>query len=301
MRFNTLVGSALVLTIVGCGGGDQEATAGEPEETVAVADDATVIAEMTDYFETHYNMHHASMIADLYAEDAGFMAASGQVLEGREAIVAYFQQGMDEISPQISVDQAEQMVLGDVAVTRGTYDITGEAEGSAVSYGGAFLNVLRRAGDEWQVHGAVSNFSMDAGDMWVGMPEGAEAPPENSTLTALAEAYETHFNLGHPSMVADLYTSDAKVSFAGQGWISGSEAIGQALAESVDGSVQLDIHGIETIDLGNGAAIDSGWYENTVDGEQVSWGTYALLAQQNADGEWRIHWLVANGSPQPQG
>ncbi|NNF29422.1 MAG: SgcJ/EcaC family oxidoreductase [Gemmatimonadetes bacterium] len=302
MKFHTLAGSALVLAIAACGGGDQEATAGEPAETEAVVDDAAVIAEMTDYFETHYNMGHGSMVADLYAEDATFMSANGQVLEGREAIATYFQTGMDAMGAQIDIDQAEQMIFGDMAVARGNYSITAEADGEAVSYGGAFLNLLGRSGDSWQVHGAVSNYAMDAGDLWVGMPEGTEAPPEGSTMTSLIEAYETHYNLGHPSMVADLFTADAAASFAGQGWISGSEAINESVAAGMEQAPgQLDIHGVQTIDLGDGTALDTGWYEFMADGEQASWGTYALVGQQNADGEWRIHWLVANASPAPQG
>lgn len=302
MRFHTLAGSALVLAIAACGGGDQEATAGEPAETEAVVDDATVLAEMTDYFETHYNMGHGSMVADLYAEDAGFMSANGQVLEGREAIAAYFQAGMDAMSPQIQIDQAEQLIFGDMAVARGNYTITAESEGNPVNYGGAYLNVLRRAGDGWEVHGAVTNYSMDAGDLWVGMPEGTEAPPENSMMTSLAEAYETHYNLGHPSMVADLFTEDAAVSFPGEGWINGTEAINQSLTAGMEEAPgELDIHGVETIELADGTAVDAGWYEFTANGEQVAWGTYALVGQQNADGEWRIHWLVGNASPGPQG
>ena len=78
-------------------------------------------------------------------------------------------------------------------------------------------------------------------------------------MTALAEAYETHYNLGHPSMVADLFTSDAQVSFPGEGWVSGAEAINASLAASIEAAPgQMDIHGVETIDLGNGAAVDVG-------------------------------------------
>ena len=302
MRFHTLAGSALVLAIAACGGADQEATAGEPAETEAVVDDATVLAEMTDYFETHYNMAHGSMVADLYAEDATYTTASGEVLEGREAIATYFQNGIDALSAQIEIDQIEQAVFGDLAVARGTYSITGESEGNPVSYGGAYLNVLTRTTDGWQVQGAMTNYNTDPGAMWVGSAEDGEAPPEASTMTALAEAYETHYNLGHPSMVADLFTSDAQVSFPGEGWVSGAEAINASLAASIEAAPgQMDIHGVETIDLGNGAAVDVGWYEFKADDETVAWGMYSLLGQQNADGEWRIHWLVGSASPGPQG
>ena len=302
MRFHTLVGSALVLAIAACGGSDQEATAGEPAEaeTEAVVDDAAVLAEMTDYFETHYNMGHGSMVADLYAEDAVLLSANGQVHDGREAISTFFQQGIDQSSAQIEIQQAEQMVHGDLAVARGTYSITGEADGTPMSYGGAYMNLLGRTADGWEVRTAITNYNVDAGDMWVGAADDMEAPPEESTLTALAEAYETHYNLDHPSMVADLYTADAQVAYGGQGWISGREAVNAALTAEIEGAPgELDVHGVYTEDLGDGMAFDSGWYEFVADGEQTAWGTYALVAQQNAEGEWRIHWLVGNAPPAP--
>ena len=304
MNFRTLSGGTLCLLLVACGGGDQEANAGEPaEEMEAAVDEGAAIAEMTEYFETHYNMGHANMVADLYGEEAAMLAANGMVLEGRAAIEEYFQTNMDAISAQVSIDAVEQLVMGDMAVSRGNYSIDGEAEGEAVSFGGAYLNFLAKEGEDWKVQGAVTNYDTDAGDRWVGMPEGGEDPPEESMLTALAEAYETHYNLGHASMVADLYTQDAQVAFPGGGWISGYDAITQAIQTGMDnnGGAQLDIHGVETVDMGDGMVMDAGWYENLVDGETVGWGTYALVGQQNADGEWQIKWLVGNASPAPQG
>ena len=105
---------------------------------------------MTDYFETHYNMAHGSMVADLYAEDATYTTASGEFSKtgGHRNVLP---ERHRRASAQIEIDQIEQAVFGDLAVARGTYSITGESEGNPVSYGGAYLTHPDRTTDGWQV------------------------------------------------------------------------------------------------------------------------------------------------------
>lgn len=300
MKLRSLLGGACGLMLAACGGADQqEATAGEAEAVTPVVNDEAALTELTDYYQTHYNMHHASMVADVYTDEAVFLAANGSILEGPEAITGYLQEGMDAMTPELTIDQVDQVIGTDYAVARGTYSVSGEAEGEAAGFSGAFMNIAQKVGDEWKLGLTLTNYDNESfAEMYeAGADEGMEPPPEAGTLTGLYEAWETHYNLGHASMVADLYTADAQVAFGYGPWMSGTEALTARLEESIEGSPQIDIHAVETVDLGNGLFADAGWYEISVGGEVVREGTYALLVEQSGDGEAQIRWHVSNGSP----
>ena len=71
----------MVIFLAACGGPAEEPAAETPTPAPAAEapmDDRAALDEMTEYFVTHYNMHHADMVAALYAEDAVFLAADGE-------------------------------------------------------------------------------------------------------------------------------------------------------------------------------------------------------------------------------
>ncbi len=302
MRFAPHAGIACCLLVFACGGGEQApATDAEAAEAPEATGPVSEIVALGDYYETHFNMHHASMVADLYQPDAVFLPANGAVHEGREAIMAATEETMTGISPQLTITPEEHMVLGERAVTRGSYTVSGTpAEGDPIAYGGSYMTLLVREGADWRIEGAINNYNADMPpEMWVG-PGDDEPPPEDGLMKELAEAYQTHFNLGHAEMVADFFTDDARVSFGGEPWVEGKAAILASIQERMaQGSPQLTIHDVTTTDLGDGTMMDSGWYElalETAEGPARVTGMYASLARQDAEGNWKIHWFVGNGS-----
>ena len=81
-----------VVAIAACGGAAEEPATGSAD-TAAVADetamdDGAAIRALVGDIVLHYNMHHASMVADFYTDDAVVLGANGSVLRSREDRVA---------------------------------------------------------------------------------------------------------------------------------------------------------------------------------------------------------------------
>lgn len=298
------------LILAGCAGdtGEESAEATEmasaetemADEGMADASaDMAALADMAEQFETHYNMHHPDMVADFYAEDAVALLANGGVQEGRAAIEARLTADM-EGSPTLALDQTEAIVSGDAAVTRGTWSVETTADGQAMAMGGNYLTMQQRVDGEWKIAMVVTNYNAPPPE---GMPRGEvpeEAPADEGTMTEIVEYFQTHYNMGHGNMVASqVYADDAWVSFANAPAVTGTEAIGAELQARADaGGSNLVIHDVVTIPMGDGMAVDAGWYElDTPDGPVG--GSYMLLAEQADDGSWKIKWHVSNGMPAP--
>ncbi len=130
-------------------------------------------------------------------------------------------------------------------------------------------------------------------------PEG-EPGPNEGTMGDLLSAYETHFNLGHPTMVADLYTDDAMASFSRGGAVHCREAISAALTSLMEERPShIQINDIMTIDMGDGWSLDGGWFALSPPdgGDPVQIGGYLNVLRQADDGSWQVHWSVTNGWP----
>jgi uncharacterized protein (TIGR02246 family) len=266
----------------------------DPETTARSA-----IEELRDAWVTHYNLHHPDMVADLYTDDAFVASGDMTLAEGRDEVEAMHRDAM-EAAPTVQVGIEDVRLFQDQAVGWGPYsiDFTGP-DGEPASVAGTYLSLLRRVDAEWRIAGRVANFDspMPEGFQWA---DPGEAPTEASTMTAFIQEYETHWNLQHPDMVADLYADDAVVAFADSPVVRGRQALEQSIRQNMDQFPStLDVHGVETIDLGPGWALDGGWYElaSADDGEPVQWGVYMILLGETEDGEWRIHWHVNNGRP----
>ena len=63
-------------------------------------------------------------------------------------------------------------------------------------------------------------------------------------------------------------------------------------------AVDLTINDVSTIDLGEGWALDGGWYQMDAKdgGDALQFGMYLLLVNQTSAG-WRIKWAVTNSGP----
>lgn len=308
MKLRRTVPLALaILAAAGCSAGESDAL---PESADA---DATPAAETTadaavmavdavrEAWVTHYNLHHPDMVADLYAPEAMVLHADQSVYEGRDEVEAWLVETMTS-DPTATVTGLETLVFGDRAVTMGTYQVDGTSpEGGAVQFSGHYMNVMTRMDGEWLIEGSITNYDAPRPDDWVwgAMGEGEEPPPEEGTLQELVEAYETHWNLQHPDMVADLYTEDAKTAFADEPFREGRTALATRMAEVLAEPTVLDVHDVGTVELDEDHRVDGGWYELRAGegGDVVQSGMYMLLAERQADGSWAIQRMVTNGRP----
>ncbi|HEX9699841.1 MAG TPA: nuclear transport factor 2 family protein [Acidobacteriota bacterium] len=301
MKLRLLLAVFVVVGLAACGGGaDTETAAPAPAETAAPMDDDAALEERTEYYVTHYNMHHPSMVVELYTDDAVVLEADGSVHDGKAAILAAMEADVAG-SPTLTVDTADRVIVGDAAVARGTFSVEMTPEGAAepMTVSGNFMTLHQRAAGEWKIHRLITNFDSEPapGTEMTGLP--AEAPPElaDSPLAAVRDYYQTHFNMGHGSMVASMFEEDAVVAFANQPWMEGRAAVEAHLNAEVEaGATGLVIHPVGAEDLGEGWAIEGGWFEINTAGGMVN-GTYMVLGRQQDDGAYRIHWSLANGHP----
>jgi len=173
MRIRTLAPFALAITIA-CGGAETEEAAMTEDMTEAMDDapampDAdAAMATITDYWQTHYNMGHGSMVASKFVEDGVLWGSSGAMLYGREAIGEGLQSRMDAGSSEVAIHPGAAMVFGDQIVARGHYVLTGgDARNS-----GYYMAVAENVDGEWALKGMVANLdtpdqTLSAGAMMV--------------------------------------------------------------------------------------------------------------------------------------
>ena len=135
-----------------------------PEGMMFVSPDAdetpeeftSVMADLSEYYVTHFNMGHGSMVADnTYTEDAVAALANQPLVEGRAAIGEILQARIDAASPQLMIHPVGEVDIGDgYMVGGGWYELTSDAGDSTGSY-----MVLARQGDDgsYKFQWAVSN------------------------------------------------------------------------------------------------------------------------------------------------
>jgi uncharacterized protein (TIGR02246 family) len=301
----------VALFTVSCGGEATEdmsadaatEAAGDAMAETPSADEAALEQLRADYVQ-HYNMHHASVVADMYTDSAVWLSADGAVHEGKAAILASLEQAMAG-TPTLSLTTRDMMTFDDWAVSIGDYGMQTTMPGGTdpIAINGHFMAGFHKVDGAWKSEGVITNYNAPPPE---GMPaapaDDGELPAENGTMTDLITAYETHFNLGHADMVADLFTDDATVAFGflpiGRGRTAVLCALVQCLA--LGDSPQVDLHDIYSMDFGDGWAFDSGWYTinaTSASGTVGQTGTYMMLARQQADGSWKMHWMVSNAQP----
>ncbi len=256
-------------------------------------------------YTTHFNLHHGSVVADLYRDSAVALGADGSVEIGKAAIL----KGLDRrlaASPTLTLTPAETKIFGARAATRGSYTIAMTPPGgAAVTLSGNYLTTFLRENGVWKIGGVVTNYDAPppAGTPRDTTTVAGPPPPDNGTLKELVAGYAQHYNLGHASVVAGLYTDSAYSAFADAPAKQGRAAIEAYLTEQMaQGSPQLTIHAVGTTELPDGWAIDGGWYEvkaTTPQGPTARMGAYMILARRGADNSWKIHWSVTNGGPAP--
>lgn len=288
---------------IGCGPADQAETVDSTQPAAAATDasaaeEAALDALRASYVQ-HNNMHHADIVAAMYADSAVGLWANGEISVGRSAIQTYLETQYVG-SPTLELTGDETMVFGDNAVTRGTWRVATTPEGgAAMNVSGQYMTVFGKVADEWKIGAVLTNFSAPPpADMPMGAGP-ADPPPDMGTLGTLVTAWTEHYNAGDGAAVAALYADDAHVAFADAPAVTGRAAVASLLAERMAPGATIEIHDVETTDLGDGWAGDGGWYTLTMPadggGTTTRSGTYMMLVRQQADGSWRIHWHISNG------
>lgn len=289
MRIRTLAPFALALSIA-CGGAETEEAATEEmteamDDAPAMLDADAAMATITDYWQTHYNMGHGSMVASKFVEDGVLWGSSGAMLYGREAIGEGLQSRMDAGSSEIAIHPGAAMGFGEQVVARGHYVLTGgDARNS-----GYYLGVAENVDGEWALKGMVANLdtpdqTMSAGAM-MDMPEGMGG----DLVQESSDYFVTHYNMGHASMVANTFTEDAVAMLPGEGAREGRAAVEEGLQALFDAGVMFS--GMTTWsahDLDDGHAVGIGTY-GTEDGGA---GHYAALYSRGDDGNLMLHWFL---------
>ncbi|MBT3499687.1 MAG: SgcJ/EcaC family oxidoreductase [Gemmatimonadales bacterium] len=300
MKIRTIATLALALALGACA--SEEATDDAmADATPEASADAQAVTELAEYWATHYNMGHPGMVAGKYADEAWLLSSDGTLSEGSEAIETFLG-STAEMNPQVVITPGEVRVFGDQAVGVGMYEMTLSPEGAEpVSYGGSYMTHNVKVDGAWVIAGHIGNLTDDPFEGFeFSAPEG-EAGENQGTMGELTGGWATHYNLGHASMVADYYTEDAMASLSRGGQVMGREAISTALSDMMEARPgrTVDINSLQTWELGDGWALDGGWFASTEAGADAPFqsGGYLNLLKQADDGSWQIHWGVSNAWP----
>jgi uncharacterized protein (TIGR02246 family) len=287
-----------------CAGGEQQE---DQTPAAAVSADEAAIEQLRADYVTHYNLHHASVVADLFADSAFGLWADGTVTMGKPAVLADLESDMAG-SPTLTIDPGEVMVIGDYAVGHGTYGVSVTPPGATapVSLGGHYMTYFQRTNGTWKIAGVASNFDAAPPEGTMSTDSAGAPPPDEGTMQQLVAAYTQAVAASDWSALANLYAEDAIAAFTQAPALQGRAAILERFNTNMTGvtNPMIEIHDVGTMDLGNGWAIDGGWYVLTSTapapaGNMVQSGAYLHLLRQQPDGSWQIHWAVSNGQPKP--
>ena len=295
MRIRNLAPLALALTFA-CGEpatDDAEMAEEMPAaETDAMLDADAAMAEITDYWQTHFNMGHGSMVASKFAEDGLLWGSSGAMLYGRDAVAEGLQGRIDAEGSQIAIHPGAAMGFGDQVVARGHYVLTGTVDGAETRNSGYYLGVAENMDGAWALKGMVANLdtpdqSMSPGPM-TEQPEGMGG----DIAQAHSDYFVTHYNMGHASMVANTFTEDAVAMLPGEGAREGRDAVAEGLQAMFDAGVTFSaMTGWSGHDLDEGHAVGIGTY-GTESADGAGGGHYAALYSRGDDGSLMLHWLL---------
>ncbi|HSG46454.1 MAG TPA: nuclear transport factor 2 family protein [Longimicrobiales bacterium] len=299
MPYRRLAAIVAAAALVACAEPPADEAPAQDAEAAAPSDQEA-IAAVAEYWETHYNMQHADMVASTYGDEAWVAPADGNVFEGREGIQGWLAGDMEAMAPTIDITPVETVVVGDLAMSIGSYSVSAAPEGAdPVSFSGTYINSMARVDGEWVITGTVTNYDSPRPEGWAWNPpmEG-EVPPDSAIFPEMITAYEAAWNAGDGAALAAMYTENARAAWTDAPLVSGRAAIeAAAMARTTTGST-LDLHEVGGEDLGDGWTGVGGWYSVTgPDGEVMRQGIWMNLVRTGEDGTPRIHWTVSNGRP----
>lgn len=264
-----------------------------PDRPSRIAD----VDDLLDAYERGFAAGDAQSLADLYTDDARWMAAAGVVFDGRAAIRIALDQFVGTVPSRLLLTEQDRFVFGHRAVSRGTYTLS-SAEASGRTISGAYLNLLQNDGIGWKILGQQMNYSFPmTPEMWVGQIEALRSLPSDDSGRPVAPAFEQLF--GPMPSFGDLLTPDVCAALPGRPWEVGCESVADRLVALRRRDTQLVFHDLDAWPLSRHQSAHLGWYE-ALDGggASVGWGTCTLVMRQSVDGRRRIRWLVATAAPE---
>ena len=122
------------------------------------ADHATISATTQRWVDA-FNSGDAAAIASMMTPDAQLFPPNGDMVEGREAIQAFWQ-GFIDMGVKGSLAVTEIDVTAEMAYKTGTFQIL-DLDGNEVDHG-KFLEVWKRTDGTWQFHRDMWNSSVPA-------------------------------------------------------------------------------------------------------------------------------------------
>lgn len=277
-------------------------SAGEAMPAAEVSADESALEEIRSDYVALYNAGDAAGVASLFTDSAYGLWADGVISMGRPAILENVQSDLAG-SPSLDLETDRTLFFGDHAVAHGRYSVSMGAAEAPVALSGYFLTHFVRQGGSWRISGVVTNFDAVPPEGAVGEAPEVEAPPDEGTLQEFTAAYAQAVEARDWDAIASMYTDDAVVAFSNNERVEGGAAVRSLFAERFgDVAPTMEIHDVGTLDLGEGHALDGGWYRWTAalpDGTIEQGGTYLSVVQQQPDGGWKIRWQVTNGLPRP--
>lgn len=196
-------------------------------EAQAVADSAA-LHEYVETYENAMSTHDPTVVAAFFSEDADLVPGNLPVLNGREAIEAwwraYFERQEAERRGTFSVTSTRfltpDVALVNLAITSGGVGAGGEELPERKARG---TWLLRRHGGQWLIEAArILPTEKDRVEL---MPSLEAAESLRPQLRALVAAYEDTFDRHDPEGLAAFYRDDADIIVRNSPLIQGKQAI----------------------------------------------------------------------------
>ena len=122
--------------------------------TQAPVDVTTEIEEANQAFMDTRESGDPEAMSMLYTLDARLLPANGALIEGREAIKAYWTEGMAQASSELVLETVSAEGYGDMAIEEGRYKIK---VGSQEVDKGKFIVAWKKEDGQWKLHQDIWN------------------------------------------------------------------------------------------------------------------------------------------------
>lgn len=126
--------------------------------TTLTADIHATFRAAEDRFESVFGRGDSAGLADLYTDDGMVLPTGADMLQGKEAIAAFWQGAMDMGIKSAKLDIVELEQHDDTAIEIGRYTLSG-AEGQVLDQG-KYLIVWKHQDDTWKLHRDIFNTSL---------------------------------------------------------------------------------------------------------------------------------------------
>jgi uncharacterized protein (TIGR02246 family) len=298
MSYRSTLALLAGLAFLACG--EPPADEAAPAAETAASPDEVALQELGDYWETHYNMQHADMVASVYGEEAWSLPADGAYHSGRAAIEASLAATM-AAAPTAEITNVATRVFGDAAMSMGSYAVEAAPEGAeSMAFSGSYMNIMSKIEGEWKIIGSLANYDAEPPEGWVWADPMEETPEVGGENQAMASAYAEAWNAGDVSAILGMYAQDAMVSYSNGPIVQGHDALQADLEARMMPGASINIVNVGTMDFGDGWMADGGWYQ--IDGPDgagpVQSGWYLNLLGTADDGSRMLHWTITNGRPE---